>query len=482
VARSKKIIFILVSLFLFSLLGCGKMQTKDEKVIRIAEGEDPSIDATVKATKEILNTYSKTKPPEEQALNNMIKKVRAQLEEWLGIKGVDLDVLYDVAKELVKINTNDLTYDDIKKRIQSKLFVLRWFVEKNDLDKNELQQKLREKYPNASNTAIEGLVNTLMLQDQSWIGGNGDTKINPAELAYASIVMLILDTVDFTNGVPYHIEGMVEFKMTKELLVKKLNQQIFGKYGQSTIETISAADRKLEVMKFAIRVIQFAEAVRPSSLPDGNVRPAQYYEVISRVIQDSSTINNNVSLQKLVQLYDMKFLGGNEDAVLNMIELSMLVTDYEFGHKLYEMLKNKEISTIFKETNLASIYRKVNETLLNVVLQDLLSQSSKEDVFLTAKALVSLMLTDFIFTTYDFNDDSFLDKDEAKPLFKQIGVNDPKVLRAFFADVGLEPKSSKIMAFIELLFKLGGKDKLNSIDVYKRISKVIDRLMIETIK
>ncbi|MBI3543627.1 MAG: hypothetical protein HY075_10175 [Deltaproteobacteria bacterium] len=494
--------------------GCGQMKNKDEKLLvvrdqAVTSTSSDGLSANLDQIRQFIELYFGVgggSGMSREQLAHLLERYKDKLGEFLSGSKLSLNDLLDLLFKFDHNRDGKLTPGEIADGLLQRVPILRWIPSNvAQVSEAELADKIASEYPQASPKAREGLTKALMIYDQPWAGGNGDGLLTRIELSSAGLILGMLQSTDFSQ--PIAVPSNPRERLVGEQLNHKINQQIFGRHEQLDYMKLAPADIQLEWMQLSMRFYLTDKLVHFFGGTEGRLpsdRQAMALSALGPAQQPH--------WEKLRRFYDNPMMGGDRDGKLSTIESFSLLSDLEFAQKLLNALEG---DTTAAGINRAPAKRKVLASLMTLlprVGQPLamgdLDEWKKDPWAVRAEFWNSLRLYDEreyggngdgkldagelamalgyarvvenLYAVYDTGRDGYLSKEEARPLFAELGVHDGRLIDAFFMNVGLDGHDVGFWEKLKIFFSGRSKiDNLHPYEFYERLVKVMPRILDE---
>ncbi len=460
--------------------GCGQMKTQADRVVVVensppASGEPSSNtsassdNADLKQIDDFIKLYFGSEGVTRDGLKNILEKYKDKLRPFLAGLGLSESDLIDILFSFDTNNDGRLTVSDVAQGLNKLVPILRWIPDNDSsITENELASVLAKEYPGTSDVARRGLEEALMQFDEPWAGGNGDERLSRKELSTAGLILGVMGQTDLSHGIALP-DGLPSDEATiLGQLDGKLNEQIFGRYSESDFKKLPGPDVQRECMQLAMRFYLTDKLTQFYTPDDEKIAPVG---------------------AQLLLFYKSAFAGGDGGLNLNTIEAFNLLTDLDYAKKF---LATANVSIESPRTQMlesfTALFPQAAPSLSNPGFWSGLKQfdqtrlggngDGKLDAEEFTMALAYVRVVETIFETYDANHDGMLSKTEAAPFFQRLGIPDPRVEDAFFADVGLDGSGwlfwEKVKAFFSGRNKI---EQLSPYDFYQRLVEILPRVV-----
>lgn len=502
--------------FLALTAGCGQVKDRDDRVV-VATATSPT--STEQASKDAIDWNALRQFVElygggngeglsRAALANIFEKYKDQFAKFLaGTKLAPSELIDLLFKSFDANGDGRLNPGEVAGGLQQRVPILRWIPNNSsDLSEDELGAALLGEYPKASERARGLLKSTLLRYDEPWAGGRGNGRVTRQELASAGLLLGMLGDVDFSAPVALPPGAPQDQQLVVEQLHNKVDEQLFGRYEPLTDYTkLATADAQLEWSSLALE-FHLIDRLADVFGSDGAIPLATLSDALAAWGEQPKA-----HWQNLYTLYDQAFLGGSGKGQVATLELFNLLTDLRFAERLRLHLGRLECMQSARDNcypaSAAAVNTSPERAYLLAALLTLYPRTGQSlfthdgywiglkafdtkrlggdgngalDEAELATALAYARLTENVYAAYDTNHDGLLSKAEALSLFKSLGINDKRLVDAFFADIGLDSPSGDVGFWEKLkLFFSGGlkTPPLIPYDFYTRLMKVLPRLI-----
>ncbi|HTL12382.1 MAG TPA: EF-hand domain-containing protein [Bdellovibrionota bacterium] len=390
----------------------------------------------------------------------------------------------------------------------------RWIGDGESLDASDLAARAAQTFSQAGVASLADLTQSLMAFDSRALGGDGDGRLSRSEsgvqgLVVAAVLGLKEGDLRLEAAVPDN-----QIALVHQLKGKFARQMAFRPDG-ATLANLPLDDLRAEWCAFALDLLRARKSV--AAVSDGGTGTEIPLDRVGRLLALYG-VNLNRDLSKISKFYDSKMSGGDANGKLNALEAFQLAADARHASRFMAAMAAAEgagtgataasippglvSDALIKNSPLvAQLFRIFPETgpcvflsrqdchdysLSGAVLRTSYferlagfdradrggNQDGKLDVAELTLALTYVGTLDALFVRYDVNHDSKMSKDEAKAILKEVGIDDPRAVDAFFADV-IKPQLNFWDGFHVFIATAAGVDFLRPYEFYRRMEKVL---------
>jgi hypothetical protein len=342
-----------------------------------------------------------------------------------------------------KSTTEKLSLADLQKRVPT----LSWASDGHPLPFAELDARLQKEFPSSTAASRSAIAALIQRADEKWAGGDADKALSQKELLTPGVILGLVERYDFSKGLPARFNAA---PAAIEILNRKVNQQLFGRYAINDFAKLPAGDLQLEWAQLLLRKQliekQFA-GLKGSEAADSDL-PAVLGVWGYKVEGDDAT----EAWTKIAHVYDQRpVFFGDGDGKLGALEAINLLTDASFAQAVVHAFDDAPSAALADKhaeqvTLLAGLYPTIGSSLL-------LDASGKpEDAFWSTlgdaksgptQALLALDVADLeetVFSHFDANHDKKLQKEEAQAALKALGMKNSSAIEMLYLGVpDLEP-------------------------------------------
>lgn len=498
--------------------GCGKWQSRDEKVI-VARSEVTASSTGLNDWEQgcrQVGQYWALFDDSDQGLSrdqivNLLggaKDLFNKLKDHFEDQALTIEELADMIMQLDHTKNNRVTLSEMSEAVTQRLPNLKLTASEHPSSYLEMLDSLNKKYPGASLAAKKGLVDTLVLFDEPWAGGNSNKKIDFKEIALEQVAIGGIDQLDFSSKKPdlfkrVKRDDQKNLELGFEQLERKVTQQMLGRYEIAGARNLSPVDYKLEVMQLTLRVMLIDRLVRNHSV-DSKIPESSAHKVLSMY---SRHLESWLFLRKI---YDSSLMLGTKDGAYNSFETIGLLTDLDHQYALARVLGDSKLdhSTVrgksFVLKHLVETFPSVGRDLFleddrNAPIGSRQPRKSYWDSLLEfdapekggngdkrldegerAVAFAYVILLDGIFARYDSDKDGMITKSEFKLLSEELFQTNNKLAATLFFSDWLDLndwKHEQVIKAVLAALREKSIDSLTPYEFYQRMAKHIPVLV-----